>query len=141
MSDDPALAPLLSLAFDRGPSSAANELIHATRQRVLDRLGMAVNYEVVLDGRGVGYLESVVAPRLSLYLKSKRMSATACGPVFVSLFSGDTLYFIAAADFFEFIRQRLGADAERFAQLTRGWAETGRAPAMLVAGPVRDEEI
>ncbi|MCA9673310.1 MAG: hypothetical protein KC503_47295 [Myxococcales bacterium] len=139
MSPEAHLTRLLEAAFDTGPAREANTLISETRGRVRSALGASFNYEVSLleidDASAAwSHLERVVAPRLALYLKSKRMNVASCAPVFVSLFYGDTLHFVAATDFFAEIRDASGLDEQAFAERARVWEKTGRAYAALLPG-------
>ena len=130
-----AVKGLLDSAFRQGPAIEANTLIEETRQLIGTKQGHALNYEVSLidpekgpdspAGRGWVYLDQVVAPRLALFLKAKRLSVADCAPAFISLFWGDQIYFIHAADFFEFIRQARGLDQEALPQ----WPKPGKEPA------------
>ena len=122
-----SLDRLLALAFRQGPATQANPLIDEVRGQVRLEQGRAINYEVALLGRSWDYLAEEVAPRLALYLRSKRLGAGRCGPVFLSLFVDQTLYFVRASDFFGLVRERSGLDEEGFGSLVRYWEETGRA--------------
>jgi len=116
---------LLALAFAQGAAQQANQLIHDVRGQVAQQQGKGFNYEVVLTGRSSVHLLRVVAPRLALYLRGKRMGVTDCAPVFLSVFWHETIYFVHAADFFELVRESLGLDEAAFAAVARRWAETG----------------
>ncbi len=130
------LDDLLALAFARGPGLEANRLITEERDRTREAQGVAINYEVMLDGRGWQHLREVVAPRLALYLREKRMGVAACEPVFISFFRGEQLYMVRAADFFEHYRLREGLSREAFDALASTWERTGRPVAgALPAGP------
>ena len=67
---------------------------------------------------------AVVAPRLALYLVQKKMSATDCRGVFVSLWAGDELYFIEAAAFFDAVREAEGLDESGWRSRVRTWELT-----------------
>lgn len=120
------LERLTAQAFAQCPARDANEAIAQIRARMEAEHGDAVNYEVALAGRGDSHLLQVVGPRLALYLRSKRYRVTACAPGFLSLFEHDTLYFIAAPVFYEALRDEAGWTPEAFAEIARGWEETGR---------------
>jgi hypothetical protein len=107
------LSGLLNLAFDSGPSAKTNVLIDQVRQRVTRQVGRAVNYEVSLLDRGWEHLERVVAPRLAFYLASKSYAVDRCDAVFLTLFFGQKVYFVRAADFFEYVRTTLGSIGRR----------------------------
>jgi hypothetical protein len=117
---------LTAVAFHQGPAYRANELIDEVRSNLAAELGEAYNYEVPLSGRSWDYLRQVVAPRLALYLRSKRLAVGRCAPLFLSVFVGDVLYFIHAADFYEQVRLADGLEEEAFASLARIWEQTGQ---------------
>lgn len=124
---------LVALAFHDGPAIEANQLIDDVRQRVRAAVGRSVNYEVSLIDRDWSYIEQVVAPRLALFLKAKRLHVGACAPVFLSIFRGERLYFVAAEQFFEYFRAMSGLDEESFAARVRVWETTGKPIAGLLA--------
>jgi hypothetical protein len=136
-ADGDALTRLLALSFHSGAPAEANQLIHDVREQVKAEQGKAVNYEIALMGRGWDYLRQKVAPLLALYLKSKQLKAESCAPCFISLFTDDTLHFIRAQDFFEYLRGEEGTDRETFALMLRSWERTGRrSVAALPPGPI-----
>jgi len=122
---------LKRLAFFSGPPPQANELIHKVRQDVTAEHGRAVNYEVPLVGRTWEYIDRVVAPRLALYLRSKRYRVSSCAPVFLSVFLDDGLYFVRAPDFYRLVREMMGLSVEAFEAVARRWEETGQPAAQL----------
>ena len=124
---------LLELAFDGGPARQANWLIESVRRRMVVEAGSAVSYEVVLFDRDWSYVQQIVAPRLALYLKSKRLGAIHCPGVFMTVFRGDRVSFIRAAEFYEYYRTTLGLDPRRFCQLTKAWERTGKPVAGLLS--------
>ncbi|MCC6748636.1 MAG: hypothetical protein IT371_13325 [Deltaproteobacteria bacterium] len=129
------LDEVLSVAFHRGPAAAANQLIADVRETVEAACGRAVNYEVVATDRGWPYLAEQVAPRLALFLRSKRLRVSSCRPVFMSLFVGDSLYFIGAPDFFRLVQQSMGLTDAAFGAVTQVWEETGQpVPGRLLLG-------
>jgi hypothetical protein len=113
-------------AFRQGPASDANQLIDEVRSATQARLGAAVNYEVVLTGRPADYVRRVVGPRLAFFLRAKRYSVRSCGPVFLSVFLGDRIYFVTAEEFYKELQASQGLADEAFAALTRSWEATGR---------------
>ena len=129
-------AALIALAFHEGAAEDANTLIFQVRQHLMEQFGDAANYEVMLDGRPHGYMVDSLAPRLALYLKSKRLSVAACGPVFLSVFIGRKLYFVAAQDFFGYAQALLGLEDAPFAALAENWERSGRS---AVAAPPSGE--
>ena len=118
---------LKALAFHQGPAYRANQLIYDVREGVRARHGTGLNYEVSLIDKGLDHLLEIVGPRLALYLRAKRRTVSNCADVFLSIFIGETLYFVRAADFFRFVREILGMDEEAFGALARIWGRTGRA--------------
>ncbi len=126
---------LIGLAFRQGPAEQANTLIHDMRQQIKADQGMALSYEIVLTGHSQDALRQTVAPRLALYLRSKRLAVNNCRPVFLSIFLEDTLYFVHAADFYQHIRLAERLDEETFDLLARTWEETGRAVAGALPAP------
>ncbi|MBW2733787.1 MAG: hypothetical protein JRH20_15470 [Deltaproteobacteria bacterium] len=126
-------------AVDEGPAVDANELIFRMRERFTEATGAGFNYEVVLDRRSPDYLESHVAPRLALYLRSKRMHVSSCPSVFLSIFVGDRLIFVPASAFYEYIKVARGYSDDAFASLAKAWETTGRgALAALPSGEPPD---
>ena len=123
------------LAFREGPAAQANQLIDEVRRATHAALGAAVNYELVLNGRPPDYLRREVAPRLAFFLRSKRYHVNRCGPVFLSMFLGDRVYFVHARDFFEELRTSEGLAEETFAALARGWEASGRAAIAALPAP------
>lgn len=100
VTDQTLLTGLLKRAFLQCPARDANAAIAEVRGS-WGAPGRAVPYEVVLgEGRGWSFLRDSVAPQLCRFLRSKRMRVEACAPVFMPIFSGESLYFIGAEDFF-----------------------------------------
>ncbi len=127
---------VLQHAFRRGPAVEANQLIAEVRRQRSGAQGRAFNYEVLLTGRPWTYLVQTIAPRLALFLRSQRLSVRSCGPVFLSMFLGEELYFVGAEDFFRSLQIAEGWSDESFAALVRTWEETGKAVAgALPPGP------
>jgi hypothetical protein len=118
---------LFARAFARFPAREANERIAEVRDQVAAQYGASANYEIVLDGRDGRYLLETVAPRLAFFLRSKRYAVANCGPVFLSIFLGDRLYFLHCDDFWQFVRVVAGYTEEAFAGLAKHWEQTGRA--------------
>ncbi len=124
----------LALAFRQGPGVEANQLIHEARAEAKAAFGSAVNYEVLLDGKGWSHVREVLAPRLAMFLKEKRLGVADCAPAFLSLFQGDQLYLVRAADFFEHYRLREGLVTEAFSALAGTWERTGKPTAGALPG-------
>ena len=113
VDDEARLAGLLARAFRTCSAREANDAIDEVRGDWFPG-GRAFSYEVVLsEGRRWSYLSTGVAPPLARFLRTRRMRVDACAPVFLSIFAGDTLYFVGAEDFFAYYRQveDLGAQA------------------------------
>jgi hypothetical protein len=89
----------LGLAFARAPATEANSAIDRIRQEQDGAFAEATSYEFVLpEGDVRPFLLERLLPRLVDYLESKGAKLPGCGRVFLSVFSGDTLYFIHARD-------------------------------------------
>jgi hypothetical protein len=127
MSEDP-IATLLACAYRAGPALQANELIAEAREEILAQHGQVVQAEVILTGRSWEYLVTEAAPRLALYLRSKKLTVARCAPGLVSVFLGETLHFLHARDFFEAIRRIEGHSEQAFTRIAEAWEQTGRAP-------------
>jgi hypothetical protein len=119
---DDRTAALLAQADRRVAARDAN--IEIDRERLRQELvyGEAISYEVALEpDAGFAKLATEVAPRLAYYLKSKKRSATACRGVFLSLFSGEDLYFVSAERFFEAVRVAEGLDEAAWRAKVATW--------------------
>ena len=96
---DPRLAPLMDLAFDHAKAADANAAISRVRDEQGDDFGQATSYELLLPPRGeVEHLTAKVLPKLVYFLECRGSKLPHCGGVFVSLFVGDELHFLHAAD-------------------------------------------
>ena len=90
---------LLRLAFDHAPALEANTAIARVREQQGDELSGATSYELVLPSENVRtFLLEHTLPRLVDYLESHGSKLPGCGGVFLSVFAGDTLYFLHARD-------------------------------------------
>jgi hypothetical protein len=134
---DPRIRRLTELAFRQGPGREANRLIQQVRGEVRRAQGAAINYEVPLMDRDWDHVREYVAPRLALYLKQKRLGVFDCAPVFLSVFLGQEIFFVRAADFFEHLRLTQGMSEASFAARARTWESTGRPLQGLPPGPDR----
>lgn len=135
---DPAQGPfsrLLCRAFHRGPGPRANTLIQKIRDRLRDPSRPGLSYEIVLTGRDPLYLTRELAPRLALYMREKRLGLDAGSPLFLSVFWGETLFFLRPADLAEEARLALGLSPEAFKSLWQRWGRTGRAAAGALPPP------
>lgn len=89
----------LGLAFSKAPAAEANSAIARVREAQDGEFAEATSYEFMLpDGNLRPFLLERLLPRLVDYLESKGAKLPGCGRVFLSVFSGDTLYFIHARD-------------------------------------------
>ena len=96
---DAATDELLRLAFDRAPAAEANQAIARIRAGTDAEDAGATSYELVLPGGDVrAWLLDKALPRLVDYLESSGAKLPHCGGVFLSVFAGDTLYFLQARD-------------------------------------------
>jgi hypothetical protein len=116
---------LVALSFFHGPAEQANELIHHVRQEVEAAYGPAVSYEVLLTARSWEYVQQELAPRLALFLRSKKLSLTHCQTVFLSLFLERELYFMTVEAFYDFFRQAESLSEEQLSSLLGVWSQTG----------------
>ena len=135
-----SFATIVAAAFKVGPAFQANELIAEARETIRAEQGWAVQVEVILTGRSWEYLVTEAAPLLALYLRSKKLGVAKCAPAFVSVFLGDSLYFLRARDLFEAIRLAGGHSEEAFAAIAEAWERTGRPPAPLAALPPGEDD-
>jgi hypothetical protein len=98
-----ALQTLLDNAFSQGPAVEANQLIHDVRQEFQSEFGRAANYEVSLLTRSWQETRRIEAARFGRFLHDMGFNTRPYKPVFVSLFHGETVYFIRAVDFLDAI--------------------------------------
>ncbi len=95
----PAIEALLGRAIGQVHSSEANEAIAQMRQDEGTEDRPAMSYEVVLPAENpVEYLTETLLPRLVYFLDCAGAKLPQCPGVFLSLFQGDRLFFIRAAD-------------------------------------------
>jgi hypothetical protein len=95
----PSIEPLLDKAFGKGPAMEANRLIHEVREALRRDYGRAHNFEVSLLDRAPEHLWQTALPQLRRYLRAMGYTQERAESVFVSLFFGETIYFINASDF------------------------------------------
>lgn len=123
------LQKLLDAAFDKAPATEANVAISRVRDEHTARLGApAWSYEVLLPATGgSNYLVSETLPRLIYFLASR---GSAIGvEVFLSLFAGDTLYFISVPDALPILSEWSGISVD---DMRKRWSEGfGAAPLAL----------
>jgi hypothetical protein len=112
-----AAEALLRLAFSQAPAAEATEAIARTRTELGDGLSGATSYELVLPAEGVRrYLLERTLPRLVDYLESTGAKLPHCGGVFLSVFAGDTLYFLHARDVVALLAEWSGMATEELKQ-------------------------
>jgi len=106
-----SLETLIGRAFRRGPAIQANELIDEVRHAFLGELSRAANYEVSLLDRSWEDVCREEGARFRRYLRNMGYTPRRDGPVFVSLFHGDEVYFIYSQDFLDAIADDAEAGA------------------------------
>jgi hypothetical protein len=104
--------PLLDLAFERASALEANARIADLRER-LGGAAPARSYEVVLPERSsLGWLSESLLPRLVYFLESVGARPPQAPGFFVSMFSGQELYFLHVNDVFAFASSALNLSLE-----------------------------
>jgi hypothetical protein len=107
------VAEVLALAFHRVPASEANEAMARLRESEGDEAQPALSYEVVLPREGgAEHLADKVLPRLVYFLHCRGARLPQCPGVFVSIFSGDELYFLRASDLVQALSRQTGLAPE-----------------------------
>lgn len=96
---DPGIDRLLQRAFAQAKATQANEAIARVREEQSLDVDQALSYELLLPAQEpVKHLVEYVMPRMVYFLESRGARLPACTGVFISLFVGDSLYFLHAAD-------------------------------------------
>lgn len=127
MSGGALVSELCALAFDRALPAEANEAIAHARER-FD--GRGVSYEVVLPGLAPDeFLSQKVLPKLVNFLCSRGVRLPGSGGVFVSLFTGDGLFFIEAGPFAVRVGVERALDAD---ELMRRYRPDGPGDPLLL---------
>lgn len=104
------LQPLLEKAFHVAKAQDANAEIAALREAQGAGGNDALSYEVVLDeAEGLEGAAKKVLPKLVYFLDCRGLSLHAARGVFISLFVGESLYFVQATDFVAVLAPRFGA--------------------------------
>jgi hypothetical protein len=117
-----------ALAFDRVNAAEANAAIAYTREQFEGLPG--TSYEIVLPQLNPDeYLAQRVLPKLVNFLCSRGARLPASGGVFVSLFTGDGLFFIDAGPFAVLVGKSRGLDAE---ELMRRYKPDGPGDPLLL---------
>jgi hypothetical protein len=94
-----SLQPLLDKAFHKASARDANTEIAAQREQHAFMGREAVSYELVLDAAaGLEGAAEKVLPKLVYFLDCRGAALHDARGVFVSLFVGETLYFVHASD-------------------------------------------
>lgn len=132
MSGGALVAEVCALAFDRAPSSQANEAIARAREHVGSGGAPGLSYEVVLPELAPDeFLAQRVLPRLVGYLVSRGVRLPGSGGVFVSLFTPDGLFFVDAGPFALALGRARGLDAD---ELVRRYRPDGPGDPKLLGG-------
>jgi hypothetical protein len=115
MMDD-AVAAVLARSFHRVRAQEANEAM--ARMRVEHGVdGPATSYELILPPQGgAQHLVDRVLPRLVYFLECRGSRLPHCAGVFVSIFAGEELYFVHAADLVEELSRLSGLSLEEMVQ-------------------------
>lgn len=107
------LDPLLARAFHRAPAAAANEEISAQREQRGASGRDGLSYEVVLDpAADLATVAEKVLPKLVYFLDCRGLKLDATAGVFISVFVGETLYFVHASDFVAVVAPSSGLSLE-----------------------------
>ena len=111
-----AVAAVLARSFHRTRAKEANE--EMARMRAQEgHDGLATSYELVLPSEGATeHLVERVLPRLVYFLECRGSRLPHCAGVFCSIFAGDELYFVRAADFVEELSRLSGLSPEQMVE-------------------------
>ena len=102
------LSPLFALAFLTTDATRANAALDEARGIAGGR-----SYEVLVPSEpDVAWLEGAFVSRLVYFCEATRAPLPACAGVFVSLFSGERLFAILAADVIAFACEALGVSSD-----------------------------
>jgi len=126
-----SLEPVLSHAFRSGPAREANAAIAAVRQEQAVGGQEALSYEVVAEPKwALTELADRVLPKL-VYFLDCRGAHLPLGPggIFVSLFVGETLYFLHAGELVEVLAQARGLSLDELVERFGADAGNEKAPA------------
>jgi hypothetical protein len=94
------LSTVLGRAFHQARAAEANQAIAAQREQHTAPGKDTVSYEVVVSQQEtLEALAQRVLPRLVYFLDCRGLKLDAAAGVFLSLFVGETLYFVHASDF------------------------------------------
>lgn len=111
-----AVAAVLARSFHRARAMEANE--EMARMRVQEgHDGLATSYELVLPAEGATeHLVQRVLPRLVYFLECRGSRLPHCAGVFCSIFAGDQLYFVRAADLVDELSRLSGLSPEEMVE-------------------------
>lgn len=102
------LSPLLALAFLTADAARANVALDEARAIAGGR-----SYEVVAPPEpDLAWLEGSLVSKLVYFCEATRAPLPACAGVFVSLFTGERLFAILAADVIAFACEALGLSSD-----------------------------
>ncbi|HEY8206421.1 MAG TPA: STAUR_1299 family protein [Myxococcaceae bacterium] len=111
------VAALLARAFHRVGAPQANVEMARVREQEGGLSGLATSYELVLPAeRAAEHLVNQVLPRLVYFLECRGARPPNCAGVFVSIFSGDQLYFVRAGDMVEELSRLSGLSLEQMVE-------------------------
>jgi hypothetical protein len=130
-TSEPAVAGLLARAFDRCRGPEVNERLETLRATIEANEGRAFSYEVLLRGTGLpglpvrgkgwAFLRDRVAPRLAYLIRGLKLRVLSAPGVFLTIFDGDDVYFVKAADFFAHYRETEQLSDLELARLVQRW--------------------
>jgi len=102
------LSPLFALAFVTAAAASANTALEEARGIAGGR-----SYEVLVPPEpDLGWLEAGLVSKLVYFCESTRAPLPGCGGVFVSLFAGERLFVVDAADVIAFACEALGVSPD-----------------------------
>lgn len=102
------LSPLLARAFLTADAARANAALAEAREQSSGR-----SWEIVVPAApDAAWLEDVLVRKLVYFCEATRAPLPGCGNVFVSLFTGDRLSCVPAADVIAFAVETLGLPVE-----------------------------
>lgn len=128
------LKTLLDAAFDSAEATEANSAIARVRDEHSARTGgQTWSYEVLLPESGAeDFLVRDTLPRLTYFLHSRGSPVGA--DMFLSLFCGARLYFIAIPDALAVLSEWSGLSLE---DMKTRWSDGYGAPPLMLPGPTK----
>jgi len=111
-----AVAAVLARSFHRARAIQAND--EMAKMRVQEgHDGLATSWEMVLPAQGATqHLVSNVLPRLVYFLECRGSRLPHCAGVFCSIFAGEELYFVRAADLVDELSRLSGLSPEQMVE-------------------------